>query len=490
MTASGSTVLFTIDEVLDASQGTLAGSPTATGRAGRMVGSVCVDSRRAGEGSLFVALHGERTDGHFFVEDAFRRGSALSLVDRSFAEEHKEFFSQLTHSFAGRIILVADTLRALQMLARAHLQRTQGVVRIGVTGSTGKTTTKELIGSVLLRHQSGFMSPGNLNSEIGLPLSTFQVKPEHRFAIFEMGISHPGEMDDLVDIVRPDIAVITNIGQAHVEFLGSRDGVATEKKKIFSRFDREQIGFVYEDEPYFAFLAAGVGGRIVPYGPRSTDGYRSGTPMGLDGWKMELDWGSVRLPFVGRHNLTNALCAVSIASHLGVPNTIVREGLESARPIAGRARIIRGPVTIIEDSYNANPESFAMAIDFFRSLPWEGRKALVAGSMKELGKDSKSFHESLGEMAASSGAAALFFFGEEMEAAYRRISATAPMPVTWTVDFDELRDRVKRFLREGDLLLVKGSRGVELERLLPVVVEKGTGKGLCQRQDTDGGDGC
>jgi len=306
------------------------------------------------------------------------------------------------------------------------------------------------------------------------------VKQGHRYAIFEMGISHPGEMDDLVDIVRPDIAVVTNIGQAHVEYLESREGVAEEKKKIFSMFDGRQTGFVFEDEPYFAFLSAGVSGRILPYGPRSTEAYVRAESKGLDGWELRFRWGSVHLPFIGSHNLTNALCAVSLASYLGVPEGIVREGLETARPVQGRGRVLRGPVTIIEDSYNANPDSFAKAIDFVRFLPWEGRKAIVAGSMKELGEATVPSHEAVGELAASSGVDALFLFGEEMETAYRHISGKAPMQVEWTVDFDELANRVKQFLREGDLLLVKGSRAVELERLLPIVVPVGT----------DGGNGC
>ncbi|HUX20505.1 MAG TPA: UDP-N-acetylmuramoyl-tripeptide--D-alanyl-D-alanine ligase [Spirochaetia bacterium] len=469
--------LFQIDEILSVTEGTFARSANARKELGPT--SVCVDSRSAQAGSLFIALRGERTDGHLFVEGAFSRGATLSLVNRSFARENEEKFSQLAKSHGDRIIVVADTLAALQKLARFHLDRIHGVVTVGVTGSTGKTTTKEMIGSVLLHHLPGYMSPGNLNSEIGLPLSAFQVKQGHQYAIFEMGISHPGEMDDLVNIVRPDVAVITNIGSAHVEFLGSREGVASEKKKIFSKFDGAEVGFVYEDEPFFAFLSADVSGRIIPYGPRNTIDYLGGKPRGLDGWDLSFRWGAVHLPFIGSHNLTNALCAVSLASHLGVAEDIIREGLQNARPLEGRGRIIRGPVTVIEDSYNANPEAFRKAIDFFNSLPWEGRKAIVAGSMKELGEESESSHEALGEIAAASDADALFLFGEEMEAAFRRISGTAPMPVEWTAEFSELGHSVRQFLREGDLLLIKGSRGVELERLLPIVLEVpvGTGKG-------------
>lgn len=479
MTGSEMNGLFRLDEILDVTQGSLA-LPGRKGSSGAAnVASVCVDSRAGAEGALFVAMKGERTDGHYFVDDAFARGCSLSLVNRSFAQENKEKFSELKDKWGDRLIVVSDTLDALQQLSRFHLRRIQGLVKIGVTGSTGKTTTKEMIGSVLLRHRQGFMSPGNLNSEIGLPLATFQVKPGDSYAIFEMGISHPGEMDDLVDIVQPDLAVITNVGTAHIEFLGSREGVAAEKKKIFSRFDGAQTGFIYEDELYFAFLSERVDGNIVPYGPRNTAAYLGARPRGLDGWDMRFQWGSVHLPFIGSHNLTNALCAVSVASHLGVSEDVIRDGLQVARPLEGRGRIIRGPVTVIEDSYNANPEAFKKAIEFFKSFPWEGRKVIVAGSMKELGQESQPAHELVGEIAAASDADALFLFGEEMEAAYRHISDKAPMPVTWTDKFRELSEQVRQFVREGDVVLIKGSRGVELERLLPIILESpvSTGKG-------------
>ena len=467
--------LFDLHEVLAAtngdwlSAGSGARGSEANGQPGAggipWVSSVTVDSRSAKKGSLFVALAGERTDGHLFVDDAIRNGSSLCLVNRTFAQEHKEKIHEILVRHGERIITVNDTLAALQNLSRFHMRRLHGVVTVGVTGSTGKTTTKEILGSVLLRESSGFMNQGNLNSEIGLPLSTFDVKPGHRYAIFEMGISHQGEMDVLADIVRPELAVITNIGLAHVGFLGSQDGIAAEKKRIFSHFDGGQTGFVWEDEPYFAFLSAEVSGRVVPYGPRTTPGYQGSEDRGLDGWVLQLGDLRVALPLVGAHNLANALCAVTVASLLGISRTHVKAGLEAVRPLAGRSRILRGPVTIIEDSYNANPEAFERAISFLRDLPWEGRKVLVAGAMKELGAASEEAHTRLAELIRGARFDAVYLFGTEMEAAYR-VLAGAGRKITWTEDFDELRRSLADFVVSGDIVLVKGSRAMALERLV------------------------
>lgn len=473
--------LFGVRDILDATSGRLcrgAGpdAPAGVERGARSsdrpagVESVVIDSRTATGGSLFVALHGERTDGHFFLEDAIRRGSLLCLVDRKFAEENKEQILALTLRYGERIIAVADTLEALQNLARFHMRRLKGVVAIGVTGSTGKTTTKEILGSVLLRDTPGFMNRGNLNSEIGLPLSTFSVKTGHRYAIFEMGISHQGEMDVLADIVRPEIAVITNIGTAHVGFLGSQDGIAAEKKRIFSQFDGGQTGFVWEDEPYFAFLSAGVNGRVVPYGARTTPGYSGSEGRGLDGWGLTLDGRRFTLPLVGAHNLINALCAISVARFLGIEPEQIRAGIEAVHPLPGRGRVLRGPVTIVEDSYNANPEAFVRAVDFLRDLPWNGRKVIVAGSMKELGAKSAEAHHSIGEIIRSAQTDAAFLFGEEMEEAYRVLEGSS-MRAFWTADFETLAQSLTAYVASGDIVLLKGSRAVALERLVPALQE-------------------
>lgn len=474
--------LFTIVEIIRETGGEVA----ALGRAG-LVSTVAVDSRACTPDSLFVALPGERTDGHLFVDEAVRNGSSLTLVNRTYALAHKEKISQLARESQAGFVIVENTLGALQALARFHLRRLPEVLRVGITGSSGKTTTKELVGSILkasaapaspaaeaprdpgasAASRSGvFVTEGNLNSEIGLPLSAMQVRKGDRYAVFEMGMNHRGEMDGLADIVRPDIAAITNIGTAHIGPLGSQDAIAEEKKRIFSRFDGRQTGFVFEGEPYFSFLSRGVRGSVLPYGPTTTPGFEGAISLGFDGFDLRVRGRSMRLSLVGIHNLHNALCAISVAEQLGVPLADVQRGLEAVRPVSGRGEVLRGRITVLQDSYNANPESFATAVDFLDDVPWEGRKVIVAGSMKELGQESEMAHARVGSLLAESAAAALFLFGEEMEAAYRQCAGRKET-VVWITDFDALRRTVVDFVRDGDFVLLKGSRSMELERLLP-----------------------
>jgi len=458
--------LLTIVEIIRATGGEV----LALGNKG-FVASVAVDSRECSRDGLFVALPGERTDGHFFVEEAIRRGASLFLVNRKFAQENKGKITLLAEKAHAGFIVVPDTLRALQDLARFHMRKHADVVRVGVTGSSGKTTTKDLIGSILKRGTSAFVSEGNLNSEIGLPLSAFRVQKNDHYAVFEMGMNHPGEMDVLVDIVRPDLAAITNIGTAHIGLLGSRHAIASEKKKIFALFDGPQTGFVFEEEPYFSFLKEGIRGSVLPYGPTTTPGYEGSDGLGIEGFELRVRGRPMRLALVGKHNLHNALCAISVAEHLGVPLADVQEGLEAVRPNSGRGEVLRGRITVLQDSYNANPESFAKAVDFLGDLPWEGRKVIVAGSMMELGHESAEAHARVGALLAGSTADALFLFGAEAEAAYRKCEGCKPT-VVWTTDFEELKRAVLDFVREGDVVLLKGSRSMALERLVPDLTDE------------------
>ncbi len=453
--------LLTVQEIVTHARGELIARGSRP-----FASSVAVDSRRCESGSLFVPLAGERTDGHFFIAEAVEKGSSLCLIDRKFARENKERIAQIFERGSAGLVAVDNTLQALQDLSRFQMRRCDRVVRVGVTGSSGKTTTKELIGAILLRGSSGSMNPGNLNSEIGLPLATFAVRPDHRYAIFEMGVSHVGEMDTLADIVHPDIAAITNIGSAHVGLIGSRDAIAAEKKKIFGRFTGTQTGFVFEDEPYLPFLREGVLGAVAPYGRRSTPGFAGSVSLGIDGHLLQIRDRAIRFPLAGSHNLSNALCAVSIADYFRVPLDDVRGGLEAVRPLSGRGEILKGRVTVIQDSYNANPEAFQKAVEFLNDLAWEGRKIVVAGSMKELGRESAASHAALGALLAASTADALFFYGEEASASFAECVGKKAV-VRWTTAFGDLVDSVSSFVKEGDIVLVKGSRSMELERLVP-----------------------
>ena len=433
------------------------------------VSAAVTDSRAVTDGALFVALPGERTDGHRFLSQAAAAGAAVLLVAEKETGSRAGELSAIAAEHGCGICAAPDTLAALQALARFHMGRLHAVTRIGVTGSNGKTTSKEIIGAILSRAASTVMNEGNLNSEIGLPQACFTVTDAHRYAVLEMGMNRAGEMDILADIVRPDLGLITNVGTAHIGMLGSQDAIAAEKKKIFTHFDGRQVAFLPEDERYRAFLADGVRGRVVLFGPRNTPGYEGGETRGLGGTTIHWEGSPVRFPLFGPHNLANALGAISVALELGVTRQDIRDGLEAVTPLFGRSQVVEGPVTVIVDCYNANPDSMEQAIGFLESLVWpRGRRIAVLGGMRELGGETGPAHAALGERLRGSDFDAVFLFGEEMEAAWTALAGSpAEKKTRWLTDIDELGAVVERFVRSGDIVLLKGSRGLELERLLP-----------------------
>ncbi len=433
--------------------------------------SVVIDSRKAARGALFVALAGARTDGHEHVADAVSRGARCLLIRRDRQELVRERLAAAGRD-AVAVVAVDDTLAGLQDIAARRIARLAGMVKIGVTGSSGKTTTKEAIGSILAQAAPTAISEGNLNSESGLPLALLSAGPEHRYGVFELAVDHPGEMDRLSAILRPDVAVITNIGSAHGEQLGSRDGIAAEKKKIFSRFDGRGTGFVWEGDDYREFLSRDVKGKVLTFGERSTPGYRGSVDLGLDG--SAIDWEGLRVhfPLFGPHNLLNALAAVSVAVELGIAPEHVRAGLERVRPLFGRSQVVRGAWTLLVDCYNSNPESLSAVLRFVSGLPWPGRRVAVLGSMLELGAASGAAHEEAGRRLCESRVDRVFLFGEEMKAAEGVCRALCPERLALaTVEIERLIAAVRAELRGGDLVLIKGSRGMALERLLEPVGE-------------------
>jgi UDP-N-acetylmuramoyl-tripeptide--D-alanyl-D-alanine ligase len=440
--------------------------------------SVAVDSRAAAKGGLFVALHGERTDGHEYLSQAAASGAAALLVSGVQAAQRRAELAGLAARYGLGIVSVPDTLAALQDMARARMRGLGAVTRVGVTGSNGKTTTKEIIGGILRLHAPTAVNEGNLNSEIGLPLACFGVSAAHRYAVFEMGMNRRGEMDVLADIVRPDLALITNVGTAHIGLLGSRDAIAAEKKKIFAHFDGRQTGFLPEEERYQAFLAEGVRGKMIVFGPGSTPGFEGSESMGLGGTLIHWEGFRIRFPLFGPHNLANALGALSVARELGVPNAEIRDGLEAVTPLFGRSQVIRGEVTVIADCYNANPDSMERALEFLETLPGTGRRIAVLGGMRELGDETVPAHTTLGLRLRGTGLDAVLLFGAEMEHAWNAAAGGASaLRMTWTEDIDELGRRLQSVVRPGDTVLLKGSRGLELERLVPLLAARGSAGG-------------
>ena len=425
-----------------------------------------LDSRKAGEGSLFAAFRGDKADGHDFAVAALGAGCRVLLLDEGSSAVRPEIAAAVAAS-GGAALLVGSVLGAFQALARAKRQSHPGLVRVGITGSSGKTTTKEIVASVLSRAGKVAMNAGNLNSDQGLALSLFGIEGDEKFGVFEMGMNRRGEMDELAAMYEPDLALITNVGTAHIGILGSRQAIAEEKKRIFSRFDGRQVGLLREDEEFGAFLAEGVKGEIVKYGVRCTAGFAGAEDLGLDGWAIDWEGLHVRFPLVGRHNLENALAALSLSARMGIRAEDAAAGLEAVRPLFGRSEILRGPVTVLRDCYNANPESVEAAMSFCDDLAWKGRRLYVLGSMLELGEDSAAAHRRVGEAAATSQADALFFFGEETRPAWEAArDGGFDGYLAHEEEMEALRSSLSSWLRDGDLVLLKASRGMELERVL------------------------
>jgi UDP-N-acetylmuramoyl-tripeptide--D-alanyl-D-alanine ligase len=360
-----------------------------------------------------VAIRGSAQDGHRFVNAAFMAGASGALVALSALEDAELCLSALAQKWNRVLVAVEDTLKGLQDAAGAYLKQFTNLLKIGITGSTGKTTTKEIAAAIIGREKSVVMNRGNLNSETGLPLSVFEVGPRHEVGIFEAGMNRKGEIAELAKVLNPDIALASNIGSAHIGILGSRDAIAEEKKKIFSGFTGNNTALIPADDDYRDFLAEGVKGRTVFYGASSIRELGGIRDLGLDGTEIVFGGEAVRFCLPGRFNLTNALTATALALELPVSPASVRQGLESVKPLFGRGEIFRGRTTLIRDCYNSNPESVSAALDFCDGLEVQGRRVYVMGSMLELGGISVAAHIALGRRLESCRADMVFLFGEE-----------------------------------------------------------------------------
>jgi UDP-N-acetylmuramoyl-tripeptide--D-alanyl-D-alanine ligase len=435
--------------------------------------SVHIDSRAVKPGSLFVALRGSSTDGRRFVEAAFGAGASCAMIARSRPGDLFPDLEKSARKAGASLIVVEDALAGLQDAAKAYLEGFPGLLRIGCTGSAGKTTTKEIAAAMIGREKAVVMNRGNLNSETGLPLSVFEVRACHEVGIFEMGMNKPGEIAALARILNPQIALITMIGTAHIEFFGSREAILNEKMQIFSRFSGTETALIPEDDDFREIMAGNVRGRVVFYGPNTLEEFKKVKDLGLEGTEITWEGISVRFGLPGRHNLRNAMAAAAIARLVPVSSRAIRDGLGSVKPLFGRSEIIRGPVTVIRDCYNANPESMAEAVGFCDGLDWPGRRVYVIGSMLELGAASVAAHEGIGRLLAASKADMAFLFGPETAAAAEALAAAEARPGTgrkvpwfYTDIKSEMSRALEAYVRPGDLVLLKGSRGCALEQMM------------------------
>ncbi|MER2560967.1 MAG: UDP-N-acetylmuramoyl-tripeptide--D-alanyl-D-alanine ligase [Myxococcaceae bacterium] len=426
--------------------------------------AVCTDSRQITKGCLFVALKGEKFDAHDFLSQAVDAGAGGVIVEQGRAG-----------SLEGKdvtVFEVTDTLNALGRLGRAHRDRFSFPIG-AVTGSNGKTTTKELIASILQTRGPALKTQGNLNNEIGVPLTLFNLEPRHVAAIVEMGMNHAGEISRLTDIARPDAGLITVVQPAHLEGLGSIEGVAMAKGELFGGLSDKATAVVNLDDFRVAGQAPRAKGPLLTFGRDEKADVRllSVTAQGRDGLSLTIrakgvDF-SVALRLVGDHNAMNATGAFAMGLALGYSGEECVRGLESAQAHARRLQILDAPnnVTVVDDCYNANPASMTAALETLSSLATSGRPVAVLGDMLELGSDEAKAHAQMG-VVASDRARVIAFFGPRMRAAHENAKKKLGQAAQHFEDVTKLNEWLSHELRAGDVVLVKASRGMKLERVV------------------------
>lgn len=429
---------------------------------------VSIDSREDQRGKVFFAIRGERFDGHDFLQDVLVAGASACVVDRQVFAHHPARESVLTQARTNGqgIFLVADTSRALGDAATAALRVWQPEV-IAVTGSSGKTTTRRIIKTLLEGSFSVRTGVRNFNNAIGVPLTVFSLEEDEQILLLEMGMNHAGELYRLAEIARPTVVVITNIGLAHIEHLGSQDNIAAAKKEALAFFDEQSMLILNQADKYYEFLSTGVPGRIVPFGA-IPEGFTVKENAGLKGYLLGYAGGETVFALGGAHNLLNLSAAVALARKLGLATSVIAKRIKKVRAVESRSQVVEGRVRIINDSYNANPESMRAGLTLLASVP-EGRRVAVLADMLELGGDSARLHGELGKwIAANRPCEELVLLGAGMaECAQAAVEAGFESAHLHAfLSRDELVSFVSGFAREGDTVLIKGSHGMQLETVL------------------------
>ncbi len=436
-------------------------------------GKVVTDSRKISGGELFFALKGENFDGNEYADKALEAGAAYAVVnaDAAVCSRSGEFPDAAGNS---RIIPVADTLDALQSLARYHREHVLGLDKhltvIGITGTNGKTTTKELIRTVLSADFNVTATEGNFNNDIGVPLSVLKITPETQLAIIEMGASHPDDIAKLVKVSEPDYGVITNVGKAHLLGFGSFEGVQRAKGQLYDYINENgKAVFVNADDPVLrSMCVAREGLSIVPYGIE-TDGCTvlEATPENPY-LRIRLHDGKlVETRLVGAYNVANALAALCIGRFFGVSEDDAVARIAAYTPSNSRSQMVRTEHNIlIVDAYNANPSSMRASLENFIGMQ-AGRKAVMIGDMGELGASSAEEHDGILKLLTDSGIDKIFLVGDEFRKALGTAGKEADDMIFWCRTSAELAEHLAAHKLEGYTVLVKGSHYMQMEKVIP-----------------------
>ena len=439
-----------------------------TGHPEERIDGFSIDSRTLSPGDLFFAIRGQRLDGHAFVAEAWHKGACGVVV------------SDATAAMAGPsgpiVMFVRDTIAALQALGR-HIRRASGARVVAITGSAGKTTTKELTAAVLARRYRVLRSTGNLNNHIGLPLSLLELRRVPEIAVVELGMSAPGEIRALVRIAEPDVRVWTNVAEVHSAFFPSLEAIADAKAELLDGATADVTVVANAADPRVMARVQGTAARVITFGVDvAADVSASDVhDLGLQGSRATVETaigrGEIHTALLGRGNLANALAAIAVGLRFRVPLSDAMAAIAAvgAAPHRGEVLRLRAGVTVVDDSYNSNPTALERALEPIRQDVHSGGKIAVVGEMLELGDRAVSLHESCGQAAARAGLRALITVGGEPARKLGEAAVAAGMAqaaVTHCLSSDDAAELAARVVRPGELVLVKGSRGIRTDRVV------------------------
>ena len=437
-----------------------AGGTLVAGDRNVSITDICTDSRAHTAGDLFVAIRGEKFDGHDFLAEAARIGAAGAIVENATANLPPGFV----------IIRVADTVRALQALATAY-RPTLPLKAVCITGSNGKTSTKDLTAAILAQRFSVTKTAGNLNNHLGVPLTLLRANSGHEAGVFEIGMNHPGETAPLAAMVRPDIAIITNIGVAHIEFMGTREAIAIEKGMLAEAVGENGTVILNADDDFTPSIASRTRARVMTAGLAGGDVRATDLEQLSAGIKFRLhatgQCVEAELPVPGEHMVRNALLACAAGIVLGLTLDECARGMRDLQLTAGRLtqKTVAG-IHLIDDTYNANPDSMSAALVTLARMPVAGRRIAVLGRMGELGKESERGHRSVGAVAAREKIPCLITVGEEAGWIADAAGENGVATIIRTASAEEATRALRALARPGDAVLVKGSRSARLERIV------------------------
>ena len=422
-----------------------------------------IDSRTIQPGQLFFAVKGERLDGHDYVNSALEKGAIGVVVNRDQLPRYRE---------TGHLLAVEDTLVALQTLATA-VRRLWGKPLVGITGSAGKTTTKEAVAHVLSTRFTVLKSEGNFNNHFGLPLMLLKLEPEHDMAVIEMGMSHAGEIRALAKIAQPQIGVVTNVAPVHLEFFDSLAGIARAKYELIESLPPNGTAILNADDEYVSQFGRDFKGKVITYGTKPTAEVRAENMVSLGAEGSHFDISSpcgiehARLPLVGEHNILNALAAVSVACSQGMSFSDAAAALSTLRSADKRGQVLHlGNITVINDCYNSNPKALHAMIDALAGMKAK-RRIVVAGEMLELGPLGEQMHREAGKHAAEKHIDVLVGV-RGLARAMTEAAAQAGIQAEFVTTPQQAGDWLARETRDGDVILLKASRGVKLEKALEI----------------------